>query len=32
VNIEGAAKVGMRAILMRDPAQLKKDLQALGVS
>jgi len=31
-NIEGAAKVGMRTVLMRDPAQLKKDLQALGVS
>lgn len=32
VNIEGAAKVGMRTVLMRDPVQLKKDLQALGVS
>ena len=31
-NIEGAAKVSMRTVLMRDPAQLKKDLQALGVS
>jgi putative hydrolase of the HAD superfamily len=31
-NIEGAAKVGMRTVLMRDPAQLKKDLQGLGVS
>ena len=31
-NIEGAAKVGMRTVLMRDVAQLKKDLQALGVS
>ena len=31
-NIEGAAKVGMRTILMRDPAQLTKDLQGLGVS
>ena len=31
-NIEGAAKAGMRTVLMRDPAQLKKDLQALGVS
>jgi putative hydrolase of the HAD superfamily len=31
-NIEGAARVGMRTVLMRDPAQLKKDLQALGVS
>lgn len=32
VNIEGAAKVGMRTVLMRDVAQLKKDLQGLGVS
>lgn len=32
VNIEGADKVGMRTVLMRDVAQLKKDLQALGVS
>ena len=32
VNIEGAAKVGMRTVLMRDTAQLKKDLQGLGVS
>jgi putative hydrolase of the HAD superfamily len=31
-NIEGAAKVGMRAVLMRDPAQLKQDLHGLGVS
>ena len=31
-NIEGAAKVGIRTVLMRDPAQLKKDLQILGVS
>jgi putative hydrolase of the HAD superfamily len=31
-NIEGAAKVGMRTVLMRDPSQLKKDLQGLGVS
>lgn len=31
-NIDGAAKVGMRTVLMRNPAQLKKDLQALGVS
>ena len=31
-NIEGAAKAGMRTVLMKDPAQLKKDLQALGVS
>jgi len=32
VNIEGAAKVGMRTVLMRDTVQLKKDLQGLGVS
>ena len=32
VNIAAAAKVGMRTILMRDLAQLKKDLQTLGVS
>jgi putative hydrolase of the HAD superfamily len=31
-NTEGAAKVGMRAVLMRDLVQLKKELQALGVS
>ena len=31
-NIEGAAKVGMQTVLMRDPAQLKKDLRDLGVS
>jgi putative hydrolase of the HAD superfamily len=31
-NVEGAAKIGMRTVLMRDLAQLKKDLQALGVS
>ena len=28
-NIEGAAKVGMRTVLVRDPSQLKKDLQGL---
>lgn len=32
VNIEAAAKVGLRTVLMRDPVQLKKDLQGLGVS
>jgi putative hydrolase of the HAD superfamily len=32
VNVEGAAKVGMRTVLMRDTAQLKKDLQGLGIS
>jgi putative hydrolase of the HAD superfamily len=31
-NIEGAAKTGMQTVLMRDPTQLKKDLQGLGVS
>jgi len=31
VNIDGAAKVGMRTVLMRDLTQLKKDLQSLGV-
>jgi len=31
-NIEGAEKIGMRTVLMRDAAQLKKDLQDLGVS
>jgi HAD superfamily hydrolase (TIGR01509 family) len=31
VNIDAAAKVGLRTILMRDLAQLKKDLQSLGV-
>jgi putative hydrolase of the HAD superfamily len=30
-NIEGAAKVGIRTILMRDVARLKKELQSLGV-
>jgi len=32
VNIDAAAKVGMRTVLMPDLAQLKKDLQVLGVS
>jgi putative hydrolase of the HAD superfamily len=31
INIEGAAKVGMRAVQMQNVAQLKKDLQNLGV-
>ena len=30
-NIAGAAKVGMKAVLMKDPQQLRRDLQALGV-
>jgi putative hydrolase of the HAD superfamily len=31
VNIDAAAKVGMRTVLMRDVVQLKKELQSLGV-
>jgi putative hydrolase of the HAD superfamily len=31
VNIEAAAKMGMRAVLMQDPAQLRRELQGLGV-
>jgi putative hydrolase of the HAD superfamily len=31
VNIDAAAKVGLRTVLMRDLTQLKKDLQSLGV-
>jgi putative hydrolase of the HAD superfamily len=31
VNIDAAAKVGLKTILMRDVAQLKKDLQGQGV-
>jgi putative hydrolase of the HAD superfamily len=31
VNIEAAAKLGMRTVLMQNPAQLKNDLQKLGV-
>ena len=30
-NIEVAAKVGMQTVLMQDPAQLRRDLQGLGV-
>jgi putative hydrolase of the HAD superfamily len=30
-NIEGATKVGLRTVLMKDPQQLYRDLQALGV-
>jgi putative hydrolase of the HAD superfamily len=30
-NIEVAAKVGMRTVLMQDPEQLRSDLQGLGV-
>ena len=31
VNIEGAAKAGLATVLMKDPQQLRRDLQALGV-
>lgn len=31
VNIDAAAKVGMRTVLMKDPAQLRRDLKDLGV-
>lgn len=31
VNLEGATKVGMKAVLMKDPQQLRRDLQMLGV-
>jgi putative hydrolase of the HAD superfamily len=30
-NIEGAAKVGMKTVLIKDPAQLRRELQGLGV-
>jgi len=30
-NIEGAAKVGFATVLMKDPQQLRRDLQGLGV-
>jgi putative hydrolase of the HAD superfamily len=30
-NIEGAAKAGLAAVLMKDPQQLLRDLKALGV-
>ncbi len=30
-NLEGAAKVGINTVLMRDVAQLKSDLQKLGI-
>lgn len=32
VNLEGAKQVGLRTVLMRDAAQLKRDLQQLGVT
>jgi putative hydrolase of the HAD superfamily len=31
-NLEGAAKLGINTILMKDPAQLRRDLQRLGVA
>jgi putative hydrolase of the HAD superfamily len=30
-NIEAAAKVGLSTVLMKDPQQLRRDLQALGL-
>jgi len=30
-NVEGAAKAGFATVLMKDPQQLRRDLQALGV-
>jgi len=30
-NIEGATKAGFATVLMRDPQQLRRDLQALGI-
>jgi putative hydrolase of the HAD superfamily len=30
-NIEGAAKAGFATVLMKDPQQLRRDLQAMGV-
>jgi len=31
LNLEGAAKLGIKTVLMKDPAQLRRDLQNLGV-
>jgi putative hydrolase of the HAD superfamily len=31
-NVEVAVRVGMRTVLMKDPAQLRRDLQGLGVA
>jgi len=31
VNIEGASKVGMKTVLMKDPQQLRRDLGGLGI-
>ena len=32
VNLEGAAKLGIKTVLMKEPAQLRRDLQNLGVA
>ena len=32
LNVEAAAKVGMRTVLVQNPAQLKTDLEKLGVT
>jgi putative hydrolase of the HAD superfamily len=32
INLEGAAKLGIKTVLMKDPAQLSSDLQKLGVA
>jgi putative hydrolase of the HAD superfamily len=31
INLEGAAKLGIKTVLMKDAAQLRRDLQKLGV-
>jgi putative hydrolase of the HAD superfamily len=31
INLEGAAKLGIKTVLMKDPAQLRRDLHNLGV-
>jgi putative hydrolase of the HAD superfamily len=31
INIQAAAKIGMSTVLMKNPSQLKKELQGLGV-
>jgi FMN phosphatase YigB (HAD superfamily) len=31
INLEGAAKLGIKTVLMKDAAQLSRDLQNLGV-
>ncbi len=32
INLEGAAKLGIKTVQMKDPAQLRRDLQNLGVT